>query len=42
MTPARQLVEQSLGFLQIARVEALRKPPVHRSEQLARLLHALP
>ena len=39
MTPARQLVEQSLGFLQIARVEPLSEPPVNRSQQFARLLH---
>ena len=39
MTPARQLVEQSLGFLQIARVEPLRKPPVNRSQQFARFSH---
>jgi hypothetical protein len=38
MTPARQLVEQSLGFLQIARVEPLRKPPVNRRKQPVSLL----
>ena len=35
----RQLLQQPLRFLQIARVEAFRKPPVHRSQQFARLLH---
>jgi|HubBroStandDraft_3_1064219.scaffolds.fasta_scaffold1906398_1 hypothetical protein len=30
MTPARQLVEQSLGFLQIARDEPLSEPPKSR------------
>jgi hypothetical protein len=35
----RQLLQQSLRFLQIVRVEPLREPPVHRSEQVARLLH---
>ena len=35
----RQLLQQRLRFLQIARVEALRKPPVNRSQQFARLLH---
>jgi hypothetical protein len=39
MTPARQLVEQRLRLLQIARVEPLSEPPVNRSEQFARLLH---
>ena len=34
-----QFIEQFLGFFQIARVEPLRKPPVNRSEQFARLLH---
>ena len=38
--PSRhQLLQQRLRFLQIARVEALRKPPVNRSQQFARLLH---
>ena len=36
----RQLLQQRLRFLQIARVEALRKPPVNRSKQFARLLHS--
>ena len=31
--------EQRLRLLQIARLEPLRKPPVNRSEQFARLLH---
>ena len=34
----RQLLEQRLRFLQIARVESFRKPPVNRSQQFARLL----
>jgi hypothetical protein len=33
-----QLLQQPLRILQIARVEPLRKPPVHRSQQFARLL----
>ena len=39
MTPARQLVEQRLRLLQIARVEAFREPAINRSQQFARLLH---
>ena len=35
----RQLLQQRLRFFQIARVEPLRKPPVNRSQQFARLLH---
>jgi hypothetical protein len=35
----RQLLQQRLRFLQIARVETLREPPVHRRQQFARLLH---
>jgi hypothetical protein len=35
----RQLLQQRLRLLQIERVEALREPPVHRSEQFASLLH---
>jgi hypothetical protein len=31
-----QFIEQFLGFLQIARVEPLRKPAVYRSKQFAR------
>src|SRR5713101_2455139 len=34
-----QLIEQRLRLLQIARVEPLRKPPVNRSQQFARLPH---
>ena len=34
---AVQFIEQSLGLLQIARVKALRKQAVHRSEQFASL-----
>jgi hypothetical protein len=34
-----QLLQQRLRLLQIARVEPLREPPVHRSKQFARLLH---
>jgi hypothetical protein len=33
-----QFIEQFLGFFQIERVEALRKPSVNRSKQFARLL----
>jgi hypothetical protein len=35
----RHLLQQRLRLLQIARVEALREPPVNRSKQFARLLH---
>jgi hypothetical protein len=35
----RQMVEQLLRLLQIARVETFRKPPVNRSQQFASLLH---
>ena len=35
----RQLFQQRLRLLQIARVEPFREPAVHRSEQFARLLH---
>ena len=35
----RQLLQQRLYLLQIARVEALSEPPVNRSQQFARLLH---
>src|SRR5262249_22773841 len=35
----RQCVEQRFRLLQIARVEALSEPAVHRSEQFASLLH---
>src|SRR4029077_17057959 len=35
----RQVIQQRLRLLQIARVEPLRKPPVNRSEQFACLLH---
>ena len=38
MTPARQLLEQRLRLLQIARIKALSEPPVNRSQQFARLL----
>src|SRR5262249_61736979 len=31
--------QQRLRFLQIARTEPLRKPPINRSQQFARLLH---
>src|SRR6516165_3236600 len=34
-----QLLRQRLRLLQVARIEPLRKPPVNRSQQLARLLH---
>jgi hypothetical protein len=34
----RQLLQQRLRFLEIARVEPIRKPPVYRSQQFARLL----
>src|SRR6476660_3099791 len=34
-----QLLQQRLRLLQIARVEAPRKPAVNRSKQFARLLH---
>jgi hypothetical protein len=34
----RQLLQQHLRLLQIERVEAFRKPAIHRSEQLASLL----
>ena len=33
-----QLVEQRLRLFQIARIEPLRKPPINRSQQFARLL----
>jgi hypothetical protein len=36
---SRQLVEQRLHVLEIARIEALGEPPVNRSQQFARLLH---
>ena len=36
---ALQCFEQRLRFLQIARVEPLREPPIHRSQQFPRLLH---
>jgi hypothetical protein len=35
----RQFLQQHLRHFQIARVKPFRKPPVNRSEQLARLLH---
>src|SRR5262249_36221114 len=35
----RQLLQQRLRFFQVARVEPLREPPVHRSQQFASLLH---
>ena len=35
----RQLLQQRLRFLQIARVEALSEPAVNRSKQFARFLH---
>ena len=35
----RQLLQQPLRVLQIARVEALSEPPVNRSKQLARFAH---
>src|ERR1700733_4616658 len=35
----RQLLQQRLRLFQIARIKSLRKPPVHRSQQFARLLH---
>jgi hypothetical protein len=35
----RQLLQQRLRLLQVPRVEALREPPVNRSQQFARLLH---
>jgi hypothetical protein len=35
----RQLLQQRLRLLQIARVEPLSEPPVNRSQQFARLLH---
>src|SRR5262249_5717591 len=35
----RQLLQQRLRLLQIARIEALSEPPVNRSQQFARLLH---
>src|ERR1700731_974605 len=34
-----QRVEQRLRLFQIACVEPFRKPPIHRSQQFARLLH---
>src|SRR5262249_33969922 len=34
-----QLLQQRLRLFQIARVEPLREPPIHRSKQFARLLH---
>ena len=37
----RQFLQQRLRLLQIARVKSLRKPPVHRSEEIARLLRLL-
>ena len=39
MLPSSQILQQRLRLLQIARVETLRKPPVNRSQQFARLLH---
>ena len=39
MVLLRQLVQQRLRLLQIARVEAFGEPPVNRSQQFARLLH---
>jgi hypothetical protein len=38
-TLRRQLLQQRLRFLQIARVVALREPPINRSKHLARLPH---
>jgi hypothetical protein len=39
-TPSRaQLLQQRLRVPQIARIKPLRKPPVNRSQQFARLLH---
>ena len=38
----RQLLQQRLRFLQIARVEAFSEPAVDRSEQFARLLRLAP
>jgi hypothetical protein len=35
----RQLLEECLRLLQVTRVEALREPPVHRSQQFARLVY---
>ena len=37
-----QLIEQSLGLLQIERVEAFREPAIDRSEQFASLLRFAP
>ena len=39
MASRRQLLEQRLRFLQIARIKPFREPPVHGSQQVARLLH---
>ena len=39
MTPPRQLLQQRLRVLQISRIKTLRKPPIHRSQQFARLLY---
>src|SRR6476619_2377622 len=36
---SRQLLQQRLRLFQVARVEALREPPVNRSKQFARFLH---
>ena len=33
----RQLIQQHLRLLQIARIETLREPPVNRSKQFVRL-----
>jgi hypothetical protein len=35
----RQLFQQRLRLLQVARVEAFGKPPVNRSQEFVRLLH---
>ena len=38
----RQLLQQHLRFFQIERVEALSKPPIHRSQQFARIPEPCP
>ena len=38
----RQLLQQRLSLLQIARAEPFGEPAVHRSEQFARLLRLCP
>ncbi len=37
--PSLQFIQQHIRLLQITRIEPLREPPIHRSQQFARLVH---